>query len=1003
MMLLPFTSWIALLAVILPRCALADQLALQQPQQQHVLPFEQPPATAPESPHGDGTSDTSLERDTFIKALVANMTLEELLQQLHLTFGDDLVRAESLSNSISSNLSPIAAAIGHVHDWYPLNISHYNTAQQYNLATSRLKVPLLHFGECLHGVGSFKQSMFPQSLGLAASFDTHLVHRVAHAVATEARSIGIHACLSPVLDVGLDPRWGRMQEAWGEDKLLTAQMGVAFSSGLSKNGSLAAQDAVVPVLKHFAAHGAPAAGRNAAPFMGRGNRQVFQDLVVPFKAAVQLGGAKGIMMAYNEFDDVPAHVNPKLYALLREWGFDGFVIADDTGVNELWSVHRVASSPADAIRQWYEAGGMIQFYDWPFELLLDATQGLVANASLELSTIQAHVEAILGVKWDLGLFEDPFIPHTIDPLQIVKDNEHLTLEAAQKSIVLLENRNATLPLRPAEQNMSKVALIGPFVDVLNYGDYSGQWGENPADRATTLRQAMLAYSHSQDTSASFEVVSSWGTDTWEYNAQHVIPPYLLSSPDGESGGLQATYFAQTNFTEPVVIRQNEVPALDWGIYPPPGLPSTNFSAIWEGRLTSPVDLDTQGWIGVAVGANTTAKLFINGELVTAWGTRLTPASNILGNIESYQFTQVNGTLPPAGSAPFTFRRGETYDVRIEYQAYDLYKKIENVVSLNSQLLLFWNLADSSSTSSGGGTNDSDDTAALAQAVDLAQSADLIVLALGAAWNSDGESADRATLGLSPSQDRLARAIYALGRPVVLVLQGGRPFAIPEYYDRSAAVLSAWFPGQSGGQAIADVLMGRTSPGGKLPVSVPRHVGQIPVNYNYKALGRKIEYLDIAAQPCYPFGYGLSYTDFQVDGFTAVSSLSFATSEKNNDLQSRNADSSGTFASGDTITFSLTVRNDGAVSGSYVAQVYLLLGDRVSSIVQPVKQLVAFQRVYLDAGKEAVIEMGLDVDRYLTIINRWDEWELEKGLYTFALLEHGGDGADTGLNVTLECV
>lgn len=935
---------------------------------QHVL------ASSPADVEGtlatdDGLPDASLCKDAFVDALIANMTVEDLVLQLHLTFGDDIVGVDSHNELYDHTMrfSP-DSPIGIIHDLYSLNVSHYNSVQQLNLEKARLKVPLMHFGECLHGVGSFKQSMFPQAIGLSASFDTNLVYRVGRAIATEARSIGIHACFSPVLDIGLDPRWGRLQEAWGEDKILTSHMGVAYSSGLSKNGSWSEPDAVVPVMKHFAAHGAPQAGRNAAPFMGHGNRQVFQDLIAPFKAAIDLGGVRGVMMAYNEFDDVPAHVNPKLYKTLEDWGFDGFVIADDTGINELYTVHQVADSPADAIRQWYNAGGMVQFYDWSLELLLNSTKNLISDGSLLLSTLQSRVRSVLRVKWDLGLFDNPFVSPDTDPVQIVKDNRELTLEAAQKSIVLLENKNAILPLKPTIQNLSKIALIGPFTDTLNYGDYSGQWGEYPADHANTMRQGMLSYSN--DEATEFELLSSWGANTWEYNAQYVIPPYLLSTPDGRPGGLQVTYFGDTEFTDPIITTL-ETPALDWGIYPPPGLSSNNFSAIWQGSLESPVDIDVDGWIGVAVGANTTAKLFINGELITSWGSPLTAQSNIVGNIQQFDFIRENGTLPPEGSAPFTFRKGETYDIRIEYQAFNLYPKIENVVSLNSQLLLFWNLVST------GPKND-----AISQAVQIAQSADIVVLAMGAAWNSDGESADRATLGLAPSQDKLAKAIYALGKPVILVLQGGRPFAIPEYYNQSAAVLSAWFPGQSGGQAIADVLFGKVNPGGRLPLSVPRHIGQIPINYNYKNLGRKIKYLDIDSQPSYPFGYGLSYTTFEISEFTATASSAV----------------SNTFTTGDIITFSTKVKNNGAVAGSYVVQVYLL--GRISSIVQPVKQLVAFQRICLDPDDEVVVHLKLEVDRYLPIINRWDEWELEKGEYTFALLDHGGDVADTGLNATL---
>ncbi|KAK8059093.1 glycoside hydrolase family 3 protein [Apiospora saccharicola] len=830
------------------------------------------------------TSAMSTQKDSFLDALIANMTIEDLDHTMRFSPG-----------------SPI----GVMHDWYTLNSSQNNELQQLNLDKSRLKIPIMHTAECLHGVGSFKQSMFPQSLGLSASFDTDLVYRVGRAIAKEARSTGIHTCFSPVLDIGQDPRWGRMQEAWGEDKILTSHMGVAYSSGLSKNSSWSEPDAVVPVMKHFAAHGSPQSGRNAAPFMGHGNRQVLQDLLTPFKAAVQLGGARGVMMAYNEFDNIPASVHPMLYKALDDWGYEGFVMADDTGMIELDTMHKVADGPADTIAQWFNTGGMLQFYDYSLETYLSTTKGLIANGTVALKTLQSRVRRMLGVKWDLGLFQNPLIPeNSPDPLTLVEEHRGLTLEAAQKSIVLLENRNDTLPLRPHEQNISRIALIGPFTDTMNYGDYSGAWGQYPSGAAKTLREGLLAYTNS----SKIDLVSSWGANTWEYNGQRAAGK---------------------------VLPEPQFPGADRG----EGLPSNNFSALWEGELESPVDLGVDGWIGVAVGPNTTAKLYVNDQLVMSHGAadQLLDSSTVMGNIMQYTFTQANSTLPPAWISALHVPQGGD--------------KIENVSSLNSQMVLFWNLVDRN------------EKRAVSQAVQLATSADLVVLA-----------------------DALARAIYATGKPVVLVLQGGRPFAIPEYYASSAAVLSAFFPGQSGGQAIADVLFDTASPGGRMPVTVPRHVGQLPVYYNFKRFARKIKYLDIDSEPLYWFGYGLSYT-------------TFATSDFQGQVldQPQQLDNATAFSAADTIRFSINVRNSGTRPGSFVAQVYLL--SRVSSVVQPVRQLVAFKRVYLDAGEEAIdLAMELDVDRYLTIYNRWDEWELEKGAYTFSLLAHGGSALETGMNL-----
>lgn len=271
-------------------------------------------------------------KDAFISDLLSQMQLPDLIQQLHLTFADNLVGPASDNSfyEFEMRFTP-GASIGHVHDWYPLNKSHYNELQRLNIEKSRLRIPFLHWGECLHGVASFNQSMFPQALGLAATWDPDLVRRVGSAIGAEARSIGVHACLAPVLDLCKDPRWGRCQENWGEDKILTSHMGIAFASGMSHNGSWAEHDAVVPVVKHFAAHGAPQGGSNGAPYMGHGNREVLEDHMLPFKSVMDKGGAGGVMMAYHELDDVPSHVNPMLYQQLDAWGFQGFVTADDTG------------------------------------------------------------------------------------------------------------------------------------------------------------------------------------------------------------------------------------------------------------------------------------------------------------------------------------------------------------------------------------------------------------------------------------------------------------------------------------------------------------------------------------------------------------------------------------------------------------------------------------------------------------------------------------------------
>lgn len=416
-----------------------------------------------------------------------------------------------------------------------------------------------------------------------------------------------------------------------------------------------------------------------------------------------------------------------------------------------------------------------------------------------------------------------------------------------------------------------------------------------------------------------------------------------------------------------MVQKMEVPVRDWGLYPPPGLPSNNFSATWEGILTVPVSTTTDGWLGVGIAWNSTATLYVDD--VKHVDVPLTTSGNILSNIPPRTYNLVNSTAPPPGSASFKFQPGATHKVRLEFASWNLFQKIANHNSLNAEVLLFWNLVSPGS-------------AAIEQAVQVANDADTVILALGAAWDSDGEGGDRATMGLSPNQTQLAEVILGIGKPVIVILEGGRPFAIPEIYNHSstAAVLSTGFGGQSAGRAVADVLFGAFNPGGRIPLTIPRHVGQMPVFYNMKASSVR-SYVDFDSNPAYPFGYGQSYTNFTVTNFTATSG--------------------DTFSSASLISFALHLQNIGALAGSYVAQVYLL--QRVSQISQPVKQLVGFQRVYLEGKESRTVTITLDVDRYLRILNRKYEWEVEKGEYTFALLENGGIFASTDKNVTLRCV
>ncbi|CAI6089382.1 unnamed protein product [Clonostachys chloroleuca] len=885
------------------------------------------------------------DKKSYLDLLISQLSVEELDKILHLAPN---------------------AGLGTVFDWYTTHPSQFNSLQALNLEKSRHKIPLMVAGECLHALYSNRQSVFPQALALSSSFDTNLVHRVGRALGTEGRSTGIHIGFSPVLDVAKEPRYGRSQETFGEDFVLISHMGVAYASGLSKNGALSDSDSVIPVIKHFAGHGAPSGGLHSNAWMGRGRRELLSEILIPFKATIeQAGGVKGVMMSYTAVDEIPAHIDPFLYERLDEWGFDGIVVSDWCGLQEIVTGHRVAKSPDDAIRQWLNVGGGIFLYDFTPDVISIVKQ--VKNGDLDLSVVQKRVRRILEVKYDLGLFHNPYLSEDIDSQAITLSHIPLALEAAQQSIVLLENRNETLPLRLSEQKIKKIALVGPFADTFNFGTYTGVWGANPAENASTIRQGLLGHL-SKSTNSSFDLVSAWGANTWQYNGQYPIPGYLLST-NSSSGGLLATYYHDTEFQQEA-FQVTEMPNRDWGLYAPIGLTSNKFSVTWEGDLEVPVSSEVNGWIGVAVSPKTTVRLYIDGKLIAS---DESGTGTILREIMPYRYTAENGTKPPPGGSGFLFKPGSKHHVRIECQVHPNWPR-SSAGGVHSRVQLFWNLVDRKD--------------GVGQATRVASDADLIVLAVGAAWNSDGENGDRATLGLSTDQTQLAQAIFALEKPVVLVLEGGRPFAIPEFYAQSAAVLSTGFLGQAAGQAIADVLVGEFNPGGRVTMSVPHDVGSLPAYYNQrttKPASHIPYYLDIPKPVLYSFGYGLSYTTFSQNLESAKSTF-----------EGRKKD---TFSQGDTLAFSVSVHNTGTVTGSHVPQIYLLRRQG-SSVTTPDKQLVAFTRLYINAGETVTATLELNVDRYLPLINRSYERVLETGQYTFALMDDGSLDAPTIADITL---
>jgi beta-glucosidase len=312
--------------------------------------------------------ETTSDTEEWISELINQMSLAELALQLDMFPGDSLVKNGNIqSDEYYDTLFGQGSIPGTVHDFYaPVEL--LNRIQDYALNKTRIKIPILVIEECLHGVLFANRTVFPQAIALAATFNTAMVEQVGRAIGREARASGVHFCLSPVLDLARDPRWGRVEETYGECPFLTSQMAVAMVRGMQARGNLNSSFAVVAEMKHFAAHGSPYGGRNTAP-VKEGQREVYSTYLVPFREAVVEAGARGVMAAYNEVDGIPNAANYELLTnvLRKTWGFKGIVVSDLGAISMLKHTHFVAADASDAIRQFHEAGGNIQFYDYPHD------------------------------------------------------------------------------------------------------------------------------------------------------------------------------------------------------------------------------------------------------------------------------------------------------------------------------------------------------------------------------------------------------------------------------------------------------------------------------------------------------------------------------------------------------------------------------------------------------------------------------------------------------------
>lgn len=446
-----------------------------------------------------------------VEDLLSRMTLEEKVRQLDLYSGATAlvdVHTDDTHAAATAHFLPDKAqalwgelGVGAIHDLNPTP-EQANAIQAWVLAHNRLCIPVFFIEEGLHGFDT--GTVFPAPIGLSATWNPGLVKNVGAAIAAEARATGVGMILGPVVDLAREPRWGRVEEDYGEDPYLTGQLGLAYVRG-EQGESLSSDHSVVSEPKHFAGHGSPEGGTNTSP-VHIGERELRSVMLKSFEPAIREGHAMGIMAAYHEIDGIPITADPFLLKkiLRQEWEFQGFVLSDLGAIQRLYNVHRVAATPKDAVCLAIKSGVDMQFYDFDHEVFQKALIDCAREGSLPVSDLDRAVKSVLRVKFALGLFERPFTDPALKA-RAYRSQPHLdlTLGAARQSMTLLKNEGHLLPL---SKSTKRIAVIGPNADVARYGDY-----ENEANGAhismlagirTLVPQATVEFDEGKDIAAA---------------------------------------------------------------------------------------------------------------------------------------------------------------------------------------------------------------------------------------------------------------------------------------------------------------------------------------------------------------------------------------------------------------------------------------------------------------------------------------------------------------------
>ena len=786
-------------------------------------------------------------------------------------------------------------------------------------AIVRLGIPEYNWwNECLHGVArAGYATVFPQSISIAASWDTDLVHRVATAISDEARAKhheferrGLRKIYqgltfwSPNINIFRDPRWGRGHETYGEDPFLTGQMGLQFVKGLQ--GYDPDYLKVVATAKHFAVHSGPEPLRHE--FDARISERDLRETYLPaFRTLVVDGNVWSVMGAYNRFRGEACCASTELSGILRnEWNFQGYIVSDCWAIEDIWKYHKIAKDEAEAAALAVKRGTDLECGDTYKALPEAVKRGLITEKELDVS-----VGRLMTARFKLGMFDpDEKVAYARIPFSVNNNPAHgqLARVAAQKSIVLLKNAGQTLPLK---KTLTRIAVIGPNADEIEslWGNYNGI-PSNPVTVLQGIKNKVVPQT---------EVIYAQGSELADgISKLSPIPSIYLETEDGRQGAF-GEYFANNKLEgSPLFTRVDDHIDFYWEAgSPDPRMPVDDFGIRWTTFLKVPQtgDYEIGGW------SMPSFKITCDGKELLA------------GKSEHHAFH---------GSKKLKLEAGKRYKLEFDYRNYHG----------DGDARLLWATPQPNM---------------LAQAVEAARKSDVVVLVLGLNQRLEGEEmpiqvdgfkgGDRTHLDLPKSQSDLMEAIKAVGKPVVLVLINGSALSINYAAEHLDAILTAGYPGQEGGNAVADVLFGDYNPAGRLPVTYYKSISQLPAFENYDMEGRTYRYF--RQLPLYPFGFGLSYTRFTYAGLTIPKEAK----------------------TGEPVQVSVKVTNSGGLDGEEVVQLYLT--DEKGSTPRPIRQLEGFKRIYLKKSESQVVQFTLD-PRQLSMINAENKQVVEPGYFTVSI-------------------